>query len=244
MSLGRCGSHWPAFGESWRRRGDVLLALVPLGGNFKSWVVCRDAVQRGNNGKTAVEDGMAERWRPEHSVFQAKSRVRVKRNNISFLKREDASVALDQAEIEEVASTFYKNLFTAQDDLDPNLILQHVPRKINETMNDRMLRPYSAGEVERALFAMGANKAPRPDGFTAGFYQLHWDLLGANVTDGVLEFLNGGILPENLNRTTLVLIPKTRNPQDMKEFRPISLCNVLYKICSKVLTLRLMEFLD
>jgi hypothetical protein len=178
------------------------------------------------------------------AFFQAKSRVRAKRNIISSLKREDGSVALDQAEIEEVASTFYKNLFTAQDDLDPNLILQHVPRKINETMNDRLLRPYSAGEVERALFAMGANKAPRPDGFTAGFYQLHWDLLGANVTDGVLEFLNGGILPENLNRTTLVLIPKTRNPQEMKEFRLISLCNVLYKICSKVLALQLREFLD
>ena len=90
----------------------------------------------------------------------------------------------------------------------------------------------------------GANKAPRPDGFTAGFYQLHWHLLGANVTDGVLEFLNGGILPENLNRTTLVLIPKTRDPQEMKEFRPISLCNVLYKICSKVTANRLRLVLD
>jgi hypothetical protein len=51
-------------------------------------------------------------------------------------------------------------------------------------------------------------------------------------------------MPEALNHTTLTIIPKVRNPHDMKEFRPILLCNVLYKICSKVLALRLREFLD
>ena len=47
-----------------------------------------------------------------------------------------------------------------------------------------------------------------------------------------------------MNQTTLVLIPKTGNPQEMKEYRPISLCNVIYKLCSKVLANRLREFLD
>jgi hypothetical protein len=41
-----------------------------------------------------------------------------------------------------------------------------------------------------------------------------------------------------------VLILKTRNPQEMKEYWPISLCNILYKICSKVLAMRMREFLD
>ena len=68
--------------------------------------------------------------------------------------------------------------------------------------------------------------------------------MGAGITSAVPRFLNGGVLPAEVNHTTLVLIPKTRNPQTMEEFRPISLCNVLYKICSKVLALRLREFLD
>lgn len=59
---------------------------------------------------------------------------------------------------------------------------------------------------------MGANKPPGPDGFTTGFYQLHWYLLGTSVTSAVLDFLNGGVLPEDLNSATIVLIPKTRNP--------------------------------
>jgi hypothetical protein len=111
-------------------------------------------------------------------------------------------------------------------------------------MNEELTKPFTASEVERAMFMMGANKAPGPDGFTAGFYQHHWKLLGPRITDAALNFLHGGEMPTEVNMTTIVLIPKVKNPQEMKEFRPISLCNVLYKLCSKVLANRLRVFLD
>lgn len=60
----------------------------------------------------------------------------------------------------------------------------------------------------------------------------------------MLQFLNRGGLPEGINHTTIVLIPKVKNPQNIKEFRPISLCNVVYKLCSKVLANRLKGLLD
>jgi hypothetical protein len=111
-------------------------------------------------------------------------------------------------------------------------------------MNEELQKPYTAEEVRKALFMMGANKAPGPDGLIAGFFQFHWEMLGPGITAAVLNFLNGGDLPETINSTTLVLIPKVKVPQEMKQFRPISLCNVIYKICSKVLANRLRVFLD
>ena len=102
------------------------------------------------------------------ALFQAKSRARAQRNKISTLKREDGSVAVQQEELEEVALDFYKQLFSAQDELEPNLILEHVPSKITEEMNERLMRPFVTDEVERALQMMKASKAPGPDGFCYG----------------------------------------------------------------------------
>ncbi|CAN6335307.1 unnamed protein product, partial [Urochloa humidicola] len=72
-----------------------------------------------------------------------------------------------------------------------------------------------------------------------GFFKRHWGLIGPEICSAVLEFLNGGDMPQIVNNTVLVLIPKVKNPQDLSQLMPIALCNVLYKICSKVIANRL-----
>jgi hypothetical protein len=63
--------------------------------------------------------------------------------------------------------------------------------------------------------------------------------MGDKIKDDVLEVLNEGVMPNGWNETTIVLILKTKNPERITEYKPVSLCNVLYKIISKVLTNRL-----
>jgi hypothetical protein len=106
-------------------------------------------------------------------------------------------------------------------------------------MNQHLLKDFTAEEVKEAMFSIGDLKAPGPDGMSAVFYKRHWHLVGDQITAEVLAILKGGGLPPEWNDTTVVLIPKVTSPEKMKDLRPISLCNVLYKVVSKMLANRL-----
>ena len=106
-------------------------------------------------------------------------------------------------------------------------------------MLEVLSRPYNNEEVKAVLFQMGPTKASEPDGMNALFYQKFWHIIGNEVIDVVLDFLHTGHMVSDINYTHIVLIPKVKKPEKMADFRPISLCNVIYKIISKVLVNRL-----
>jgi hypothetical protein len=106
-------------------------------------------------------------------------------------------------------------------------------------MNDKLLMPFTALEVKEALFHMFPAKAQGPDGFPAHFFRRHWDLCGPQVTSAVLRVLRGDDDPKVINDTIIVLIHKVENPEDLGQFRPISLCSMIYKIASKAVANRL-----
>ena len=76
------------------------------------------------------------------------------------------------------------------------------------------------------------------------FYQSFWEKIGPDVSEAVLSCLNSGTLLKSINHTFITLIPKVNNPETIMEFRPISLCNVIYKIISKAIANRLKPFLN
>jgi hypothetical protein len=86
-------------------------------------------------------------------------------------------------------------------------------------------------------------KSPSLDGFAACFYQQSWGLVREEVCNAVLSFLNDGDFDSSINKTFIALIPKIKNPPCITEYRPISLCNVLYKLIAKVLANRLKKVL-
>ena len=82
---------------------------------------------------------------------------------------------------------------------------------------------------------MHPSKAPGPDGMSSFFFKKYWHIVGQDVVTAVLSILNSGFLLRKVNHFHIVLVPKKKNPQQMSEYRPISLSNVVYKILFKVL---------
>jgi hypothetical protein len=173
------------------------------------------------------------------SFFHARASARRRTNKIKALIREDGSRCTDTAEIKVQVENFYGNLFSSEPCDSTESIIDSMDGKVTADMNASLCKPYTNEEIKTALFQMGATKAPGPDGFPALFYQTHWNLLEQDVCNAVRGFLEGETIPEGFCDSVIVLIPKVSNPDNLKNFRPISLCNVLYKIASKVLANRL-----
>jgi hypothetical protein len=105
-------------------------------------------------------------------------------------------------------------------------------------MNDLLTSEFTREDVRKALFQIGDMKAPGPDGLHAIFFKRFWHIVGDELTNEVLDALNKRKIPEGWNSTNVVLIPKVENPEVITQYRPISLCNVVYKIISKMLANR------
>ena len=121
--------------------------------------------------------------------------------------------------------------------------MQGIHPAITEESAELLGRDFHEDEVGIALKQMAPLTAPGPDGMSPVFYKSFWHIVGKDVTTVVLKALNTGVVPESLNSTFIALIPKIKYPKKASDFRPISLCNVVYKLISKVVVNRLKKFL-
>lgn len=119
-----------------------------------------------------------------------------------------------------------------------------MPCKVSEEMNAQLDQPFTEANITEALSQMHPTKAPGPDGLPATFFQKHWKSMGQGVIATCLHILNDGGNIAPLNHTYIALIPKVEKPRKVVDFRPISLCNVIYRIIAKTIASRLKLILD
>ncbi|KAI9186959.1 hypothetical protein LWI28_022749 [Acer negundo] len=110
-------------------------------------------------------------------------------------------------------------------------------------MGGALSSPFTAEEMKAAVFGLSPTKSPGPDGFHAIFFQKAWGIIGGDVINVCLGILNGETSMRPFNSTNVVLIPKVKNPVLIQEFRPISLCSVVYKTITKAMASRLKDIL-
>jgi len=103
---------------------------------------------------------------------------------------------------------------------------------------------FSEEEIRVAVWRCDSCKSPDPDGFNFGFLKFCWDIVKNDMLAAVKDFAVNGHWPRGTNASFLCLIPKVENPQQLGEFRPISLVGCLYKIISKTLSVRLKKVIS
>ena len=164
---------------------------------------------------------------------------------IPAMRRPDGTVVSDIASICSSWVDFYSELFTAceidlsaQQDLLAN-ISAHLPDEARDSCEGLL----SVGEVHTALEGMARNKSPGSDGLPMEFYSAFWDVLGHDLVEVLNCSLASGSLPTSLRCALISLIFKTGDRLEHKNWRPISLLNVDYKLCARSLAGRILNVL-
>ncbi|XP_038988045.1 uncharacterized protein LOC120112546 [Phoenix dactylifera] len=104
--------------------------------------------------------------------------------------------------------------------------------------------PVSAQEVQEAVWALAADKAPGPDGFPPFFFRRYWGIIRPAVVEAIQCFFAQAATPEDWKATFITLIPKCQNAAKPCHFRPISLCTTLYKVVARIMVGRMKPLLS
>ncbi|WVZ61798.1 hypothetical protein U9M48_011614 [Paspalum notatum var. saurae] len=107
--------------------------------------------------------------------------------------------------------------------------------------SEDLTAPLTISEAKVAVKDMNKCSAPGPDGFGPSFYQAAWDTIAAVLEHFCLAFQDQTVQLERVNRSFIVLLPKTPGACAIGSFRPISLQNCCVKIIAKLLTTRLQK---
>lgn len=176
--------------------------------------------------------------------FHGTTVSRRKRQRIEALQDSNGEWVYDPDTLKSMTVSFFQNLYI--DDMGNNMSFPI--RGCFPSLSENDVVGFSADlrmfEVKKALFAIGALKASGPDGFQAIFFQKQWPIVGESVFQPSYDIFQNPHKIREINETLICLIPKIEDPCNIRQFRPISLCNVSYKIVTKILVNRMKGLME
>ena len=170
------------------------------------------------------------------------------RNHIHYLRDENDTFLGTTSAIKAHAAAYFQNILGETEMIDAPVSVEALrellPFRCSDIQQAYLKRQVLATEIKGTLDTMPLNKRPGPDGYCVEFLRATWDYVGSDVIAAIEEFFRNGRLLRDLNTTTIVLIPKSDTATTLGEFRPISCCNLVYKIITKIIANRMKPILQ
>lgn len=113
--------------------------------------------------------------------------------------------------------------------------------KISLIEKSNLEMPITIQEIKDVVWACRNDKSPGPDGFTFKFINKYWDIQLGDIASVVKYFERHGKIDPSCNSSFISLIPKIKDPQQLNDYRPISLIGCIYKIIAKIHAVRLKQ---
>jgi mannosylglycoprotein endo-beta-mannosidase len=171
-----------------------------------------------------------------HSIANGRRRKKM------ILSIEDGeNVLTEEGEIREHILRFYKDLFGSVPDPEIHLSpdIWEGPRRVSREDNEMLLQPFSEQEIEDTIKELKSNTAPGLDGFSVAFYKCFLDKVKPLIKEMMDNLAEGRLDLSRINYGVIVLLPKILDANSIKQYRPICLINVVFKILTKLMTKRL-----
>jgi hypothetical protein len=169
------------------------------------------------------------------------------RKSIWSIDNNEKGTIRGQEAIKAEAVTHFKQQYKAssnQNLLEKATIADLFPHFISAEAATELYNPVTLSEIKDILIHFKKERSPGPDGWTTEFFIFFFDLVGEDLLQMVEDSRLNGKIYGSLNATFLVLIPKKYFLLSFIDFRPISLCNLIYKLISKVISNRIKPFLE
>lgn len=143
-----------------------------------------------------------------------------------------------QKEITDHIVSFYKNLFGQSETCSIRLSDVFWPddMKLNENEVSNSIEPFRVEEVKNAVMDMKMNSALGSNGYTVAFFQKFWDTIQGDLMCMFQDFWEEQLDIKRLNYGVIILVPKVKEANSIRQYRPICLLNVDFKCFTKVLT--------
>ena len=158
------------------------------------------------------------------------------------MKDEDG-IHSDVDGISHVLSSFYSSLFPSEDTIPSAqaVLLNNLETSLTPEQSGLCDGSLSLSECHSSLLGMALRKAPGCDGLPTELYLKFWDVLGADLVEVLIFFYLSGSLLRTQRRGLIALSFKKGDRLDPRNWRPISLLNVDYKIASRAIAGRLLK---